>query len=410
MKTIDRCRYCGCEDLYAVLDLGAQPPSNSFVTEAEIPNEVRYPLETVVCEKCHLMQLRHVLPPEVLFDRYLYLSSTSGALRRHYAALAAQLAERYELRAGDVILDIGCNDGTLLAAFDASLTRVGVEPSQVADRARATGLAVFRGFFDETIGAEIIRAFGRPKLVTATNVFPHVDEIHRFSDALVPLLGATGVFVLEASYLPDMLDQGLFDTIYHEHLCYLSLTALVPFIQSHGLEVIDAERVPIGASGPAIRVHVAVRGGLRSSISPTVSAMLSAEEKWGVQRPDTYHRFADRTRDLREKLREFVDGKSRAGARIGAYGAPAKGNTLLNYVGFGPSSIEMIAETNELKHGLLTPGSHIPVVSEAAFLSQRFPFALLLSWNYLDYFLERSEYIRQGGRFIVPLPDVELRP
>jgi hypothetical protein len=409
MKTMTACRYCGSPDLQEVISLGAQPPSNSFLTAAEVAAEERFPLEVIICRSCYLMQLRHVLPPHILFDRYLYLSSTSGALRRHYADLTRLLSDRFKISMGDVVVDIGCNDGTLLEAYDPRLVRIGVEPSQIAERARASGFVVFKGFFDRMIASQIISTFGHPKVVTATNVFPHVDDIHAFADAIRILLGPRGVFVIEASYLPDLVDQCLFDTVYHEHLCYLSLTPLVPFLQGHGLRVIDAERVAIGASGPAIRVYVVNATSMWQSAA-SVDALLGAEATWGVRDPATYAAFAARTRSTREQLLAYVADLRATGARVGGYGAPAKGNTLLNYVGFDRTTIEMIAETNELKHGLLTPGSHIPIVSETVFLEEKFPYSLLLSWNYLDYFLQNSPYVKAGGRFVVPLPRVALRP
>lgn len=408
VRMVTRCRYCGSSDLVEILSLGDQPPSNSFLRLEDLTHERRYPLDLVLCRVCFLAQLRHVVSPKLIFDDYLYLSSTSGALKRQHHALAASLTKRFSLRGG-LAVDIGCNDGVLLSGFPPEVRTVGVEPSRVAEIARQAGLKVIRGFFDDRVASEILSEHGTARVVTATNVFPHVDGIADFVDALLPLLGDSGVFVVEASYLPDVIDGGLFDTIYHEHLAYLSLTAVEPLLLRHGLEVFDVERVPTGASGPAFRFYAQREGGPESRTA-AVAGMLSWEREWGVHSVETYLAFARRVRIVRERLLELLSELRATGAVIGGYGAPAKGNTLMNYVGLDVSVIREIAETNPLKCGLLTPGSHIPIVSETDFLIDRPDYALLLSWNYLDYFLEKSEYVRQGGRFIVPVPEPRIVP
>lgn len=404
------CRYCGSARLTQILSLGDQPPSNSFVRQEAVAREERFPLDVYVCEACALVQLLDVVPAETIFDDYLYLSSSSGALKRHYAALAQQLTERFGLKDGDLVVDIGCNDGILLHGYQRSgLVKLGVEPSQVAKIARDSGLEVERAFFSPAVARRIVGRRGPAAVVTATNVFAHVDDMHAFVEGLEPLLGARGVFVVEASYVLDVIDQTLFDTIYHEHLCYLSLTPMVPFLARHGLEVFDVARVPFGASGPAFRVFVQRRGGPHA-VEPSVAACLDAERRWGVAEMDTYRQFASRVERLRAQALDLLADVRRSGARLGGYGAPAKGNTLLNFFQLTADTIPFIAETNALKQGLLTPGSHIPIISEEEFLTRMPECALLLSWNYLEFFLEKSDYIRRGGRFLVPLPAPRLAP
>jgi hypothetical protein len=367
-------------------------------------------LELYRCARCYLVQLLDVVPAEKIFDDYLYLSSSSRALVRHYAALAGDLAVRYDLKPGDLVVDIGCNDGILLHGYPVQgLVRVGVEPSKVADVAKGSGLEVIRGFFSSDVARQILVAHGPAKVVTATNVFAHVDEIGDFADGLPALLGSSGVFVIEAPYLLDMFEQALFDTVYHEHLCYLALTPVVPFLARHGLEVFDVQRVPFGASGPALRIFVQPAGAGRRR-SEAVTEMLDAESRWGIAGLDRYADFARRVEAVRSGLCSLLGELHASGATIAAYGAPAKGNTLLNYAGLTSAIIKYIADTNSWKQGLLTPGSHIPIVSEEDLLAKMPDYALLLSWNYLEFFLEHSEYIRKGGRFIVPLPSPAIRP
>ena len=356
------------------------------------------------------MQLLDVVPAEEIFDDYIYLASSSRALKNHYAQLATRATERLGLAAGDIAVDIGCNDGVLLGGYQLpGLRRVGIEPSNVAEIAMAAGFDVVRGFFGPEVAREVVERFGTAKVVTATNVFPHVDDIHRFVEGLSILLAPDGAFIIEASYLVDLIDLTLFDTIYHEHLCYLALTPMIPFLDHHGLEVFDVQRVPFGASGPAIRAWVQ-RKGARRPIEPAVAGMLADEERWGVRRPERYIGYAAQVEAIKQALMALIEQVRGAGHRIGGYGAPAKGNTLLNYVGLTAREIECIAETNALKQGKITPGSHIPVVSEEEFLERMPPYALLLSWNYLDFFLKNSPYIQRGGRFIVPIPEPRITP
>jgi hypothetical protein len=340
----------------------------------------------------------------------LYLSSTSKALKNHYAGLAAQVTRRFGLQPGHVVVDIGCNDGVLLSGYSLEgLVRVGVEPSKVADYAEAAGFKVVRGFFGPEVARRIVSTYGKAKVVTATNVFPHVDDIGTFTDGLPLLLDNDGVFVIEASYLLDLIDQTLFDTIYHEHLCYLSLTPMVGFFERHGLQVFAAEKVPFGASGPAIRVWAQKKGGSRQ-IEASVSQMLATEKEWGVGDMGRYRHYSAQVEKIKRELLALIRQVRASGARVGGYGAPAKGNTLLNYVGLTAQEIECVAETSKIKQGLLTPGSHIPIVSEEEFLSRMPQYALLLTWNYLDFFLKNSDYIKKGGRFIVPLPAPRIVP
>jgi SAM-dependent methyltransferase len=409
-KKNEACRYCGSRKLSLFLSLGQQPPSNSFLRPEQVPQEVRFALDVYLCEECYLVQLLDVVPAEAIFDDYLYLSSSSKALVQHYRGLAQMLIERFKLTRSDMAVDIGCNDGILLHGYgpDGPVT-VGVEPSKVADVARGSGLEVFRGFFSVNLAEAIAHRCGKAKVVTATNVFAHVDDSAAFVEGLLSLLTEDGVFVIEAPYLIDMFEQCLFDTIYHEHLCYLSLTPLVPFLARHGLAVFDVERVPFGASGPAIRVFVQRTRGPHI-VRDSVGTMLADEVRWGLKTPHPYGRFSGEVQKVREELLALLTDLKRRGAEIGGYGAPAKGNTLLNYLGLTTDLVQYIAETNAWKQGMLTPGSHIPIVSEEEFLARMPGYALLLSWNYLEFFLKHSEFIRKGGRFVVPLPNPRIAP
>jgi hypothetical protein len=399
-----KCRYCQSTKLTRFLSLGDQPPSNSFIQAKQIKDEKNFPLDVYFCETCFLVQLIDVVPGEYIFDDYAYLSSSSRALREHYSELSAILTKRFDLKSGDVVVDIGSNDGILLNGYtNAGLKRIGVEPSSVADIAIAAGFTVIKEFFSKKVSMQIVKKYGKAKIVTATNVFAHVDDITSFVKGLPPLLADDGVFVIEAPYLIDLIDQTLFDTIYHEHLCYLSLTPMHLFLNSLGLEVFDIQRIPFGASGPAIRVFVQKLHGVHP-IEKSVKKTLAEEKKWGIGELSTYLGYAKKVEKIKVDVLKLITKIQKKGIHIGGYGAPAKGNTLLNYFELTPNIIECIAENNSIKQGLVTPGTHIPIVSDEAFLENMPEYALLLSWNYLDFFLERSEYIKKGGKFIVPLP------
>jgi hypothetical protein len=404
------CRYCHSTQLSKFLSLGDQPPSNSFIPANKIHQEKVYPLDVYFCKECFLVQLIDVVPAEIIFDDYLYLSSSSKALKNHYANLTKLLTSRFNLKKNDVVIDIGCNDGILLHGYTKpGLVKVGVEPSRVAEVAKASGLEVIKAFFDGKVASQIIKKHGTAKIVTATNVFAHVDDIETFTKGISSLLGKDGVFVIEAPYLIDLIDQTLFDTVYHEHLCYLSLTPMVAFFERLELEVFDVERVSLGASGPALRVFVQKKGG-RRPVNKAVNNMFAEEKKWGVGDMRQYQGYAKKIENVKTQVLKLIAKIKKSGARLGGYGAPAKGNTLLNYFGITPDIIECIAETNKVKQGLVTPGTHIPIVSEEEFIKRMPEYALLLTWNYLDFFLEKSEYLKKGGKFLVPLPQPKIAP
>lgn len=399
------CRFCGASTLWEYLDLGEQPPSNSFLVPSEVEAEVRYPLKVSLCESCGLSQLRGIVSAKAIFSEYQYLSSTSRALVEHYQQMTATLSQRYGLQAQDAVVDIGCNDGIMLKAYPAGLgKRVGVEPSSAGRLAEAAGLTVYPSFFNRAVAESIRREHGRAKIVTATNVFAHIDDIHEVVEGVRTLIEPDGLFVIETPYVLDTIDQCLFDTIYHEHLCYLGLTPLQRLFASHELQIVDVERVAVGASGPAIRV-ISQRVGGPQAPQPAVAAMLADEAQWGILSRERYRAFADRIASVKVELKRLLLQIQAEGGHIGGYGAPAKGNTLLNTFEIGPELLtDGIAETNTIKHGKLTPGSHIPILSEEEFLARKPSHALLLTWNYLEFFLRKSPYIQQGGQFVVPLP------
>jgi hypothetical protein len=406
----DKCRYCSSTDLHSILNLGDQPPSNSFIDKTKIHFEQRFPLEIYLCRECYLVQLLDVVSASDIFGEYHYTSSSSIALVNHFKKFTSSIVNDFELKDKDLVVDIGCNDGVTLESYpDIGLLKVGVEPSSVGQIAKNKKLDVVSDFFSLRVAQSIVNKYGPSKVVTATNVFAHIDNMSDFIKGIPILLDDEGVFIVEVSYLLDLIDSNLFDTIYHEHLCYLSLTPLIRFLESNNLDVFDVKRNPIGASGPSITVYIKKSSSTRA-ISKSVQDTISLEEDWGVGDMKNYIDFSARVSSLREDTLKILDEYKMKGIKIGGFGAPAKGNTLLNYYNLSKDNIVAIADNTELKQGKVTPGSHIPIISDNDLLSLNLKYALLLSWNYKDYFIEESDFIKSGGKFIVPLPYPHIAP
>ncbi|MBO6518861.1 MAG: class I SAM-dependent methyltransferase [Rhodospirillales bacterium] len=406
----ETCRICGGSDLVRYLSLGEQPPSNAFIAASETAAEQRFPLDVYHCATCGLSQLLDVVAAEDIFDDYVYLSSTSRALCNHYQGMIDSIIALLQPPPDSLVIDVGCNDGITLNCYPKSTYRtLGVEPSSAGQYARERGFEIVERFFNEQCGRDIAASHGPAKIVTATNVFAHVDDIAGFAAGVRNVLDDDGVFVIEFPYLVDMIEELYFDTIYHEHLSYLSLAPLEHLFADVGLRAFRVERAEVGASGPALRLFVC-RAEAGYETHQSISDMQAAEEAWGVGQIDAYERFAERVRETGDALVELMRGLKTNGAKIAAYGAPAKGNTLLNFIQADTSLIDVVAENNDLKIGKVTPGTHIPIVSDDEFLAGGYTHALLLAWNYLDFFLDKSPFIKDGGKFIVPVPTPVIRP
>jgi hypothetical protein len=404
------CRICGGSELALYLDLGDQPTSNGFISPSDVTGEQSFPLQVYLCKDCGLSQLIHVVSASDIFDDYAYLSSTSTALRNHYQGMVDSVLSQHETDENELVIDIGCNDGILLNRYPKDRYRLlGIEPSSAGKYAKDSGLEVITEFFDENLGKVIQQSHGGAKIITATNVFAHVDNIHSFAFGIKELLAEDGVFVLEFPYLDDMLEHGYFDTIYHEHLCYLALTPLMHLFQQTGLRAFNAERTDVGASGPALRLFVCLENA-RFKSEKVIQNLLDEETTWGVKHLERYKKFAATANNVKQQILKLIGELNKTGHKIGAFGAPAKGNTLLNFLGLSPSDIIAVAENNELKIGKLTPGSHIPIIGDEKFMGSGISHALLLSWNYAEFFLKNSKFVLNGGKFIIPLPDLCIRP
>lgn len=397
------CRVCGGQDVKVVLDLGAQPHCNSLLTiEALAEPEPVYPLRLGFCNECTTVQIDHTVPKETMFSEYLYVSGTTRTLREHFRCSAERLVGRLGLGDGDLVVDIGSNDGTWLRCFkDLGLDVLGVEPARnLAAVAEAEGIATLNRFFAADVAREITAQRGAPKLVTAAGVFFHLEELHSATEGVAEFCRRGAVFCVQAIYLAEMLRRAEFDNIYHEHLTYWTLTSIERLFERHGLEVFAADVLPI--HGGSLELLVAERGS--RLVDDSVTRLRSHEGANGLRDPDTYRAFAQRVSRIRERLLDILSEYAAEGKTVHAFGAPAKGATLLNSFRISTDLVHCAVERNPLKVGRYIPGARIPIVEEGSVPE---PDAyLILPWNFLQEFLEKKrDYISNGGAFIVPIPE-----
>jgi SAM-dependent methyltransferase len=405
-KRTTQCILCGGGRVDEFLDLGETALANQFIRDTDAL-EPKYPLRIGFCSGCAHVQLMETVPPLEMFENYLYVSSASDTLKNHLWDVSDELVRRYRLGAEDLVVDIGCNDGTLLSGFQRHGVRtLGVDPAaNLAELASGKGIDRFTGLFAAATAEEIVAKWGPASLITATNTFPHIQNLNDFIQGIKTALVPGGVFVIEMHYLLDLIDQVAFDTVYHEHISYWALGPMKQLFERHGMSIIDAERVPLHHG--QLRVHVKRQAD--ADVSTGVEKILVEEKAAGLDRFETYLRFADRAQKIKKELHETLTSFRKQGRRVAGYGAPAKGNTLLGFLEIGPELLPYIVDRSPLKQGLYTPGMHIPVVATERLLADQPDYVLLLAWNFVDEIIEQqAEYVRRGGKFIIPVPEVRI--
>jgi SAM-dependent methyltransferase len=408
MSILKSCRSCGSTELSLVIDLGSQPLANNLLPSLDmVRHEPRFPLNVKVCRACWLMQLGFSVPPVRMFSEYLYFSSFSEGMLRHAAEAAARYVREKELGPNSFVVEVASNDGYLLRNFVAQkVPCLGVEPAEnIAEVARQAGVETVCRFFGRETAVEIRGQRGHADLILGNNVFAHAPDTNDFVAGIAELLAQDGWAVLEFPYGVDMLHKVEFDTIYHEHFFYLTLTPLVPLFARHGLEIFGVERLAI--HGGSLRLFVGHAG--RQVARPAVAELLTQEARLGVGEPAFYAEFALAAEGVRTALIAFLREQKAAGKTVAAYGASAKGSTLLNYLGEPARDISFIADRSTYKQGKLSPGMQVPVVPAEELTRRRPDYALLLVWNFAAEIVSQQQtYLDQGGVFVIPLPKLEF--
>lgn len=402
-----KCRHCGAELRLPFLDLGSAPPSNAYLTEAALHGpETWYPLRLLVCESCWLVQTEDHAGREQLFDAdYAYFSSYSSSWLAHAKAYVHDMRERFQLGAQSNVVEVAANDGYLLQYVkQAGIPCYGIEPTtSTAVAARKLGIEIVERFFGVALARELVAAGRSADLTAANNVLAHVPDINDFVRGFAILLKEQGVSTFEFPHLLRMVQECQFDTAYHEHYSYLSLTAVQRIFAANGLQVFDVQELT--THGGSLRVYAQRADTGRHAMAPAVEALLARERAAGISSPGFYAGFQNEAERIKRELLEFLLQAKQAGRKVGAYGAAAKGNTLMNFAGVRPDLLPYVVDLNPAKQGKYMPGSRIPIVSEAHLRQDRPDEVLILPWNLRTEITAQLSYIREwGGRFVTAVP------
>ncbi len=410
--TVSACRACGGHLAVTMADLGMQPASNAFIASlAAVHEEKRYPLRAKVCASCKLVQLDYDVAPQELFGNYVYFSSYSDGWLAHARQYCEMARRRFGLDSRSLVVELASNDGYLLKNFiDMGVPVLGIDPSAtVAAAAEKIGVPTLVEFFGESLAGRLAQDGRQAALIIGNNVLAHVPDLNDFVAGISALLAPTGTVTIEFPHLLELIEHAEFDTIYHEHYSYFSLYALEQVFSRHGLRLFDAERLP--THGGSLRIFAAHSQRPHLQDSALLRQLRAEESAAGLADLATYLRFAERVEDCRRSMLSFLDTAHREGKTVAAYGAAAKGNTLLNFCEVTPADISLVADRNPHKQSKLLPGTHIPVVSPQALMHARPDYVLILPWNLQDEIRHQLREIREwGGRFVTPVPVVRIDP
>lgn len=404
----ETCRLCGSADLAVGVPLAATPLGDDFIP-AERLEEVQptYDLDIMVCGECGHAQLISVVSPEAIYEEYVYTTSVSIGLREHFDRYAEDVLSRIAPGAGSLVVEIGSNEGALLDAFQRRGLRVlGVDPAkEIARRACEAGVHTIGDYFCRSLAGRILEEHGKAAIVAANNVYANLDDLEDITSGIRDLLAPDGVFVFETSYFLDVVDKGLLDTVFHEHLSYFSVRPMRDFFARHGMEMIDVARVP--TKGGSIRGTVQLAGGPRP-VGDSIAASVAAEESAGIHTRSGLEAFTSRLERMKRDLHDVFDPAIAEGASVAGYGAAVGLTTLIYEFGLG-ETLGFLADDNPAKQGRFSPGYHIPVLPSDALLERRPDYVVVLAWRYADPIAARNQaYLDGGGKFIVPMPELRI--
>ncbi len=404
------CRFCGSHLRHTFSDLGMSPPCESFLSADQLNQmEAFYPLHVHVCDQCFLVQLEEYVSPEQIFTEYAYFSSYSTSWLAHAKAYTEHMIDRFHLGAGSLAVELASNDGYLLQYFvERGVPVLGVEPAaNVAREAVKKGIPTLVKFFGQEVAQEMVRGGTRADLILGNNVFAHVPDVCSFVAGMKTLLKPRGVITLEFPHLMRLMEGNQFDTIYHEHFSYFSFITATKVLAKFDLTVFDVEELP--THGGSLRVYARHAEDGSRPVGERVRELARREEAAGFTRLETYRSFDEQVKESKRKILSFLIDAKRDGKSIAGYGAPGKGNTLLNYCGIRTDFLEYTVDRNPYKHGKFLPGTHIPIFPPEKIRETRPDYVFILPWNLKNEIREQLSYIREwGGKFVVPIPDVEV--
>lgn len=407
-KRRTRCRLCESSNVTLALPIAPTPVADAYIAQAlRTAPQPSFPLDLYLCTDCGHAQLMDVVDPELLFGNYIYSTSNSLGLVEHFRAYAVNVVERFRPYAGSLAVDIGSNDGTLLRFLKAHGLRVlGVDPAKnIASQATASGIPTRAAFFDRSVANSIRAELGAAQLVTANNVFAHADNLFEIACGIADLLSPDGVFVFEVSYIGDIIERFLFDTIYHEHLCYHALAPLIRFLQRCGLELFDVER--IANKGGSIRGYAQLSSA-GQVVTERLRGMLQEEKRQGWTQLDRFRRYAGDIDRAKAELVGILRTLKAEGRVIAGFGASATVTTLLHHLEVGPW-LDFLVDDNPSRHGLFSPGYHLPVRPPSDLLERRVDVVVIAAWQYAEPIMKKhAEFLRSGGQFLIPLPSPRL--
>jgi SAM-dependent methyltransferase len=404
------CRFCGTKLEHTFVDLGMSPLCESYVS-ADHLNEMEpfYPLHVYVCGKCYLVQLQEFVAREHIFSDYAYFSSYSDSWLAHAKKYTGQMIERFGINGQSFVVELASNDGYLLQYFvEKKIPVLGIEPAaNVAEVAVKKGVPTLVKFFGKDAARELVACGKQADLLLGNNVLAQVPDLNDFVGGMKILLKLGGVITMEFPHLQRLMEQNQFDTIYHEHFSYFSLIATETIFSAHGLTVFDVEELP--SHGGSLRIYARHAEDESKRVGPRVLELRAREEALGYTRLETYSQFADQVKETKRKLLEFLIQAKRNGKKIAGYGAPGKGNTLLNYCAIRTDFLDYTVDRNPYKHGRFLPGTHVPIFPPERIRETRPDYLLILPWNLKDEIIKQNAFIREwGGKFVVPIPEVQV--